>query len=288
MPDVLEMIASNPEMAQSLDQGNAPQPQQQSFTVDPMTAQESGNFNDQLSKLPAVVSARMRRTANVLSDPDLQESMVAHHQAVADANALHHQASQELTYLHAAHTLHDTGAYYQEAHGISPSDPDFEQKMIGLGAKYPFAKPDGEIMRSLYDARRTFSTANSMIEERKQQDELFKAMGKGHLSANDLANPDYQINGRPNYGALRMLAASREAASQPLTTEEREILTEAGKNPAQFQKKVLNSTDDPNDPKYNRVVAGQKALFYRAQGKANGAGAAPAASPATPKSFTGF
>jgi hypothetical protein len=238
MPDVLDMLQSNPEMAESLAQppsANTPA----AGELVPRTDEQQSRFQDQMSRLPAFIQARHARTAGILADPELANSMETHHQAVADATAFHHQASQELAYSLAAHTLHDTAAFYQAAHGITADDPQYEAKMLALAQQYPHAKPDAQLMQPLHEARKTYLTANSAAEQQKGEKEVQDYMKTGHLTMNDLTNPAFDsMSQNDKLRALQFLGASRAGSTVM---------------PNEFERELIKTYGQPGSTAYNKL-----------------------------------
>lgn len=169
---------------------------------------------------------RSARANRALMNPGFQDSLAAHHAAVADTQALDHAAATELGLYHAARMQHDTAAFHQAVHGMDPTDPQYENNMLGLAASYPFAKPDAELMQPLHEARKRYLDANSAIVQRRQEEQdskhIYDAIEKGHLTMDDFAkdasgkpvNPSlYGANGQIDVRSARLLAASRAGAN---------------------------------------------------------------------------
>ena len=273
MPDILEMMQQNPEMAQSLTQ-SAPESTAQPVTgVAPVDLGES-----------SWAAMRGGRTRDLLGNPGLRSSLAEHHQAVADAAAFQHQTEQEFSLLHAAHTLHDTASYYQEAKGIRADDPHYEDKMIDLASRYPNARPDAALMSPLHESRKNYLEASGIKQQRVDEKELNAALSKNLITPEERMAAD-QTGWHPQViHQLKTLAAIREGQRQPLDTEEREIMNKAAENPTKFQKNVLGTPDNPKDPNYNPIASAQKALYWRANGKImgqSGASTTPAYRPST-------
>lgn len=293
MPDILEMMQSNPEMFNPQQAAQAAEPEAVGGSTPEFTGQVIASGGGSSWQ-----DARQGRVHGHLSNPGFQDSLAAHHQALADASALNHQAEQEFTLLHSAHILHDTGAYYKEAHGIHPTDPDYEDKMIGLASKYPFAKPESALMQPLHEARQTYLTANSAIEQRKEAEQdkthILAAVSSGHITPDELQNdPTLRAkDGSLNVNAVRFRAASRASgqapggvAVQPLTKEEAGIWKKYSLDPRAYEKDIRVPADVSKDP----AAMANKALFWRAAGKINPqpTAAAPTAS-STPNPLLQF
>ncbi len=236
----------------------------------------------------------------------MQDEVAAHHAAVADASAYDQLQAHNLAAYHAALQYHDTAAFHQAVHGISPTDPDAEIKLLQLGKDHPFAKPDGELMRPWYEARKQYTDANGATEQLRQfktdQKFLTDATTAGHLTPNDFQDPQFRDqNGQLNVNALRYHAALRASGQesggvvQPkLSKEEAGEWKAYNAAPDVYDKKILKSTDTSTDKNYSPAVAAKKSLFYSALGKMRPGGSAPvqqatsSAAPQDVKSLLGF
>jgi hypothetical protein len=232
---------------------------------------------------PTWADARQARTNQHLMHPSVQDSIAAGHTAIADTAAFQRQTEHTLAMSHLANTQYHTGAYYQEAHGIDPADPNYEEKMMRLAAKYPYAKPDAELMRPMHDARETIQKATagmSQIEAAKeataQRKEIYAHVGAGNLTEADLHTPG------STYDTLSLQAEQNKAARaaaipKALDAEEKRVYEgyTGGKLTS-----LLNASD--SDPR----AALEKTLWYSARNKilaplapaANRSTAAPATS----------
>ena len=267
MPDVMDMIRSNPEMVQVSPENI-------------LAATPQVNADNSASTM-SWAAARRGRARQTLSQDPIAESDHIHHQAVADTSAYLTQSQKEHAMATAAQIQHDTGAYYQEAGGIHPSDPDYEMKHMALAAKYPFARPDAQLMQPSHEARRTFMTASNELNKFNQAETTAKmeqgtltAMQKGVITPNDLNDPAFRNqDGSLNHRLLNYTAAAREGQkSQALTPDERAVLKAYPDSKSVH--KLINASDD--DP----ATRMQKSLFWSAYHKSVGGGT-PAATKAS-------
>lgn len=279
MPDpadtILDMIQRNPNAFAPQAQAQA---QPQVDTTSPAFAAASQMEGANPNSWAAHRGARIR---GALQNPDFQDSLSVHHNAVADTQAFDHASSTELGLYTAALIQHDTGAYHQAVHGIHASDPDYEDKMMQLAKDYPYAKPNAELMQPHHDARQTYVAATGQqaqrVQEREQQSQAKEAaalVGKGLVSQEEAQSA-------PSLGHLQMLAATREASrKQPaLSPAEHDEWKEFNAAPQKYMKSVWQSTDSPTDKNYNPGIAAKKAVFWSAVGKMH-PGAAQTGSPA--------
>jgi hypothetical protein len=238
------------------------------------------------------VWARSRGKGPVTQSSITDEIAKAHHEAVSDASSFAQIAEHNLTQYHTSRMMADTGGFLNEAHGLDVTDPQYEQKVMELHAKYPMNRVTGEQMRPLNEGRSLFLKANSELAQQRQEQydakHIEDALSKGHLTPNDLArDPNTGVPGNPslwdqrpdgssqfNVMKARMLAASRASGQAPggppqnLTPEE--LLVFKQYPDGKSAKKLLSvSSPDP-------LTAVHQNLLKSALQKLGGAGAHPA------------
>lgn len=176
--------------------------------------------------------ARSRRVNERLGQPDVQDSIKAHHAALADAQGAARLAIEQATLQHATQVHNDTAGFLSEAPNVlNANNPDYEKNHAALWKKYPAAQPPAEAMEPYHVARGKYLEAHSELTQRKQVDEDNKfiddAVSKGHLTPNDFAmsqgkpvNPNlFTPEGTINVSNARWLAATRAGASVPNLNE---------------------------------------------------------------------
>jgi hypothetical protein len=297
MPDINQLLQSNPEAFQAV---TPPAP-----SVEPTDSNLIASVTSGVA--PSWQQMRGGRSRRAFSQPGVLDEVGAHHNAIADASAYDSLQAHNLAAYHAAQTYHDTAAFHQAVHGISPKDPDAEMKLMQLGQDHPFAKPDAELMKPWYEARKQYTDMNGATEQLRQfkddQKFIMDATAAGHLVQSDLQDPQFQdANGRVSVPALRYQAALRASGQAPggvvqpkLSKEEAGEWKSYNTAPDVYDRKILKSTDTTTDKNFSPAVAAKKALFYSALGKMRpGGSAAPAAAapasalPPDVKSTLGF
>jgi hypothetical protein len=281
MPNVLDLIQSNPEIAQALPK----QPIEPSSDTDNMGSTYGVSPETaQYIAPPSWASMRRGRTNAMLGNEGFQNLLAQHHATVADTEATARAAEALFSFQNMAQSHQETADFLHSIHGLRADAPNYENTFLQGAIDYPHAdwKRIHEAVAPLHESRRAFMAMHSAAAEREQQNEIFKAMAKGSLKAEDFSNPDNQMNGSLNYGALRALAATREASSpEGLSTAEREMVTKFQDNPNLYKQL------DARAAKGDQLAIANKNAYWTAMKKLDPdlanrlkAGGAPAAAAA--------
>lgn len=271
MPDVLDLIQSNPELARAI----AP-PEQ---VANPATAPDAG-YSPEVAQFmqPSWAAARAARTNAHLAGDDFQNTLAHHHAAVADAEATA-RAYEALNTLHMhAVQQQETGGALAALHGIKAGDPDYEQRFLQAGTDFPNANWNRihEIYQPMHEAHKAHTQMTSSLQAQRAEEQgmkhVFDALGKRLITEDDLG---IGANGQPNNPklwqqtqagpkldvmAVRKLAADREAGQPQALTKDEEMIMKRYPD-AKSANALFNASD--NDP----TTRAHKALLWSAYNK---------------------